>query len=106
MTDKAQTALDFCRTKALAYIGTSDEDASRFADRLHGWTRGNPFFVEETLKALVERGAIVQRGEHYSTVRSAISFEQVPGQAEPYLRTAVPGSKVMRWQTPRTPDPT
>lgn len=26
MTDKAQTALDLCRTKALAYIGTSDED--------------------------------------------------------------------------------
>jgi PPOX class probable F420-dependent enzyme len=26
MTDKAQAALDFCRTKSLAYIGTSDED--------------------------------------------------------------------------------
>ena len=26
MTDKAQAALDLCRTKALAYIGTSDED--------------------------------------------------------------------------------
>jgi PPOX class probable F420-dependent enzyme len=26
MTDKAQIAMDFCRTKALAYIGTSDED--------------------------------------------------------------------------------
>jgi PPOX class probable F420-dependent enzyme len=25
MTDKAQAALDLCRTKALAYIGTSDE---------------------------------------------------------------------------------
>jgi PPOX class probable F420-dependent enzyme len=26
MTDKAQAALDYCRTKSLAYIGTSDED--------------------------------------------------------------------------------
>jgi PPOX class probable F420-dependent enzyme len=26
MTDKAQTALDFCRSKGLAYIATSDED--------------------------------------------------------------------------------
>jgi PPOX class probable F420-dependent enzyme len=26
MTDKAQAALELCRTKSLAYIGTSDED--------------------------------------------------------------------------------
>jgi PPOX class probable F420-dependent enzyme len=26
MTDKAQIAIDFCRTKTLAYVGTSDED--------------------------------------------------------------------------------
>jgi two-component system CheB/CheR fusion protein len=32
-----------------------------------------------------EISAIVQRDEHYATVRSSISFEQVPGQAEPFL---------------------
>lgn len=29
-----------------------------FARRLHAWTRGNPFFIEETLKALVAEGAL------------------------------------------------
>ena len=33
------------------------EGVSReFAALLYGWTRGNPFFVEETLKALVKCG--------------------------------------------------
>jgi DNA-binding CsgD family transcriptional regulator len=30
----------------------------RFAGLLHGWTRGNAFFVEETLKSLVEHGTL------------------------------------------------
>ena len=32
-----------------------------FASLLHEWTRGNPFFVEETMKSLVESGALQQR---------------------------------------------
>ena len=34
-----------------------------FAATLHEWTRGNPFFVDETLKSLVESGRITRRGE-------------------------------------------
>lgn len=29
-----------------------------FAERLHRWTAGNPFFIDETIKALVERGQL------------------------------------------------
>jgi DNA-binding CsgD family transcriptional regulator len=32
-----------------------------FAALLYGWTRGNPFFVEETLKALVTSGRLYER---------------------------------------------
>jgi DNA-binding CsgD family transcriptional regulator/tetratricopeptide (TPR) repeat protein len=34
--------------------------ARGFAARLYSWTRGNPFFIEETLKALVESGRLYQ----------------------------------------------
>jgi DNA-binding CsgD family transcriptional regulator/tetratricopeptide (TPR) repeat protein len=33
-----------------------------FTALLYGWTRGNPFFVEETLKSLVETGALRRTG--------------------------------------------
>jgi len=35
--------------------------ASTLAPRLYSWTRGNPFFTEEILKALVESGALHER---------------------------------------------
>lgn len=35
--------------------------AREFTALLYGWTRGNPFFVEEILKALVERGRLYER---------------------------------------------
>jgi DNA-binding CsgD family transcriptional regulator/tetratricopeptide (TPR) repeat protein len=31
-----------------------------FAERLHRWTGGNPFFIDETIKALVERGQLTR----------------------------------------------
>ncbi|HSR43582.1 MAG TPA: LuxR C-terminal-related transcriptional regulator, partial [Longimicrobiales bacterium] len=34
---------------------------SEFADLLYGWTRGNPYFIEQTLDALVESGRLYQR---------------------------------------------
>jgi len=40
---------------------TFDVDAPRvnaFAERLHRWTGGNPFFIDETIKALVEAGQL------------------------------------------------
>lgn len=39
-----------------------DHPASRqLASRLYAWTRGHPFFVEETLKSLVESGRLYER---------------------------------------------
>ena len=40
----------------------ADRNVSRhFSAMLYEWTRGNPFFVEETLKSLVDSGALAQR---------------------------------------------
>lgn len=40
-----------------------DHSAARqLARRLYAWTRGLPFFVEETLKSLVESGRLYERG--------------------------------------------
>ncbi|MDQ6829535.1 MAG: AAA family ATPase, partial [Gemmatimonadota bacterium] len=36
-----------------------------FAALLYGWTRGNPFFIEETLKALVSSGRLYQRNSEW-----------------------------------------
>ncbi|HJR65507.1 MAG TPA: AAA family ATPase [Gemmatimonadaceae bacterium] len=44
-----------------AVFGVSDAVSREFAALLYGWTRGNPFFVEETLKALVGSGRLYER---------------------------------------------
>lgn len=44
-----------------AIFGVSDAVSREFAALLYGWTRGNPFFVEETLKALVGSGRLYER---------------------------------------------
>ena len=44
-----------------ALFGVSDAVSREFAALLFGWTRGNPFFVEETLKALVTSGRLYER---------------------------------------------
>ena len=36
-----------------------------FADRVHARTRGNPFFIEEVLKALVTAGRLHREGDHW-----------------------------------------
>src|SRR4051812_45262020 len=54
-----------------------------FSAMLYDWTRGNPFFVEETLKSLVESGALYERDGRWigwqmesfhlpSTIRDAV----------------------------------
>jgi DNA-binding CsgD family transcriptional regulator len=58
--------------------------ARQLARRLFSWTRGHPFFVEETLKTLVESGRLYERGGSWlgwevqeldlpRTVRSSVS---------------------------------
>ncbi|MEP6550989.1 MAG: AAA family ATPase, partial [Gemmatimonadales bacterium] len=44
-----------------------DKNATRhFSAMLYNWTRGNPFFIEETLKSLVESGALSQEGGRWT----------------------------------------
>jgi class 3 adenylate cyclase len=42
-----------------------DEDGRRLADRLHAATEGNPFFVEEVLRNLVETGTVRRQGDRW-----------------------------------------
>jgi DNA-binding CsgD family transcriptional regulator len=72
-----------------------DETLSReFAALLYGWTRGNPFFVQETLRTLVERGELrledgvwtgwdTDRLELPATVREAVTarIDRLPPDA-------------------------
>ncbi|MEJ7810356.1 MAG: AAA family ATPase [Gemmatimonadaceae bacterium] len=51
----ARPALDQLLTKT---FGSEATGAREFAALLYGWTRGNPFFIQETLKALVESGRL------------------------------------------------
>src|SRR5262245_8290657 len=39
-------------------FGTDAARTTEFAERLHRWTGGNPFFIAETIKALGERGQL------------------------------------------------
>ena len=43
-------------------FGVSDAVTREFTALLYGWTRGNPFFIEETLKALVDAGRLRREG--------------------------------------------
>lgn len=42
-------------------FGAEPAQTAAFAALLYGWTRGHPFFIEETMKALVEGGRLVER---------------------------------------------
>lgn len=39
-----------------------EEVAGEFAHRLHEWTQGNPFFLEQTLEALIQSGHLYRKG--------------------------------------------
>jgi DNA-binding CsgD family transcriptional regulator/tetratricopeptide (TPR) repeat protein len=42
-------------------FGVDHPSARQLARRVYSWTRGHPFFVEEALKTLVERGRLTQK---------------------------------------------
>jgi DNA-binding CsgD family transcriptional regulator len=84
-------------------------DAVRgFASKLHEWTRGNPFFVEETIASLVESGELHQRDGRWTgwsaesialprTVRDVVlaRVERVSGSSRGLLDlAAVLGARV------------
>ncbi|HET7459484.1 MAG TPA: AAA family ATPase [Gemmatimonadaceae bacterium] len=48
--------------RTLPSAGADAPAVAAFVDRLYEWTRGNPFFVDEALKALVADGRLVERG--------------------------------------------
>lgn len=65
-------------------FGVDHPPARQLGRRLFSWTRGHPFFVEETLKSLVESGRLYERGGSWlgwevqeldlpRSVRSAVS---------------------------------
>src|SRR5256714_4048980 len=50
----------------VALMFGSDKDSTRhFSTLLYDWTRSNPFFVEETVKSLVESGVLARRDGHW-----------------------------------------
>ena len=44
-------------------FGVGEAVTREFTALLYGWTRGNPFFIEETLKALVDAGRLRREGD-------------------------------------------
>ena len=68
--------------------------AGEFTDALHQWTQGNPFFIQQTLEALVRSGRLYQKGDTWlgwttrelvlpATVREAMAepLEHLPRMA-------------------------
>jgi DNA-binding CsgD family transcriptional regulator len=64
-------------------FGVDRNTTRHFSGMLHDWTRGNPFFIEETLKSLTESGALARKDGRWtgwemenfrlpSTIRDAI----------------------------------
>ncbi|MGD2123163.1 MAG: AAA family ATPase [Gemmatimonadota bacterium] len=43
-------------------FGIEEGAAVEFVDRLHQWTQGNPFFLEETLQSLIRSGQLYRKG--------------------------------------------
>jgi DNA-binding CsgD family transcriptional regulator len=63
-------------------FGASQAVTRDFARRLHGWTRGNAFFVEETLKALVAEGSLREdRGRWTGWERDSFTLPPSIGDA-------------------------
>jgi predicted ATPase len=61
---EALTLADVERLLAEAF-GAEHAPARNMAQRLFAWTRGHPYFVEETLKSLVESGRLYERDGHW-----------------------------------------
>lgn len=43
-------------------FGVDEEVAGEFTDRIHEWTQGNPFFLEQTLESLIRSGRLRKKG--------------------------------------------
>lgn len=74
-TEQSLVSLSVARVQAIGPLARTDTDElirqifntdvsviREFAALLYGWTRGNPFFIQETLKTLVLAGRLRQEG--------------------------------------------
>ncbi|MDH3223399.1 MAG: AAA family ATPase [Gemmatimonadota bacterium] len=52
---------DDTRELILGTFGTTGHSVDDFAHMLYGWTKGNPYFMEQTLNQLVDTGRLYQR---------------------------------------------
>jgi len=82
-------------------LGTQGEISADFLDGVYGETEGNPFFIEEVCKSLIEEGKLYYAGGHWRrvsmesitlppNVRGAIlaRVEKLPGPVQEVLQVA------------------
>jgi len=74
-------------------FGVDAASITQFTALLYGWTRGNAFFVEETLKLLMESGVLHQHDSRWT------GWEVESLQLPPNVRDAV-GSRIDRLSAP------
>ena len=95
----------------LAVMFGQDEVASDFAQALHRETEGNPFFVEEVVKALIEQGQIYREGGEWQrqdveelaipqSIKAAVSrrLERLTPSCTEVLQTAAALGKVFEFE--------
>jgi tetratricopeptide (TPR) repeat protein len=71
----------------LSAIFDSDEITPEFLDGIHGETEGNPFFVEEVCKALVEQGQVFHTEEGWD--RLSMEEMQIPQSVRVAIQSRV-----------------
>lgn len=82
--------LDPAGTAALVAASFGSESVStEFSELIHGQTEGNPFFVQQVLRALVERGDVYREGDGWG--RRELDTIEIPES----IRSAV-GERVAR----------
>jgi DNA-binding CsgD family transcriptional regulator len=82
-------------------FGVDEEVAGDFTDRIHEWTQGNPFFLEQTLETLIQSGRLYRKGETWlgwevremelpGTIREAVArpLADLPPEAATLLELA------------------
>jgi DNA-binding SARP family transcriptional activator len=97
----ARLSREHTRDLLSAMLSTTGEITPEFLDGLYRETEGNPFFVEEVCKGLIEQGKLYHAGGTWrradmhaifipSSVRGAIMarVERLPAQAQDALRLA------------------
>jgi tetratricopeptide (TPR) repeat protein len=103
----------FDKSETAAQLGAllGEEVSADFGDAVHRETEGNPFFVEEVLKALIERGSVRRESGRWrrcdveqlvipQSVKEAIGhrLDRVSSQCNEVLRAAAVLGKVFKFE--------